>query len=174
MLWWPNLDRIDARRDFENEGDMARGIRELAPRAHAAAMEHVDSRPGQSAQSMWTFARAVARATEAMDASGVPWIGVRPQRWIQSARRTFGVFRQEFNSRDIASRICPPAAVDLFRRIKDHNTADAFLIAHFLWQNIEKEPKSDSARFGSLKNLPPFDELRRLARANERAPGTRR
>jgi len=151
---------------------MAECVRELVPHAHAVIVEHLTARPGESAQSGWTLGRAAGRVAEIVDSSGAPWIYVRPQRWKLGIRRSFDVFHEEFDSRLLAFRICPPAYQSLFRRVKDHNTGDAFLMAYWLWTNIEKEPKSDGMRL-CRGPLPPFEEIRRRSQTRPKVPRIR-
>lgn len=122
--------KLTARRDFKCRHDIALAIRELAP-ADYAIMEFVHAMPGQGVCSMFSFGRAsgVADGALALALPGVPVEEVTPQKWQNYYRALLNIPREtEFDSRAIATQLFPDYA-DLFKRKKDHNTADAVLIA---------------------------------------------
>lgn len=158
---------LNVRRDFKTRADITRAIQELGPRADIAVMEFVSAMPGQGVTSMFSFGKSAGAAESALVASGFdhggriledrpgcyvvtnfkkPLLEVTPQRWqaffweIAGVPRTKGA-RKNFDSVKTALQFLPHAA-PLLTRKKDHNTADALLIA--LW--LQMNPDSESSR----------------------------
>lgn len=123
-------------RDFKCLQDIAKAIRLLAQdvdgvKVDYAMIEGVAARPGQGVCSMFSFGRASGVADGAL-CLALPHLTVEevwPQRWQNFFRKWLGIEKgQEFDSRAIACRLFPSQA-DYFKRKKDHNSADAALIA---------------------------------------------
>lgn len=122
--------QFDVRRDFKALPDIARAIRELAGGVTHAVMELVHAMPGQGVCSMFSFGRAAGVADGALALSvRCPVIQVAPQRWQNYFRHLCKVKKEDpFDSRQVAAQIYPASAPYL-SRVKDHNTADAILLA---------------------------------------------
>lgn len=124
---------FDVRRDFKRLPDIATAIREMAKAGviSYAVMELVHAMPGQGVCSMFSFGRAagVADGALALIFPNLTVEYVAPLKWQNFFRARFHVAKgQEFDSRDIACRIFP-AYTGWFKRKKDHNSADAALMA---------------------------------------------
>lgn len=91
------------------------------------AIEMLYARPGQSASAMWTFARAVGAITAICELTNYPCHMVRPQTW----RAYFNLESGKDASLDVARMFWPEAPL---KRKKDHNLADALLIAEY-WRS---------------------------------------
>ena len=121
---------FDVRRDFKLRPDIALAIRDLAGDVSRAVMELVHAMPGQGVCSMFSFGRASGVADGALAVClACPVEEVFPQKW-QNFFRQWQRLRKEdpFDSRVIAANILPSSSPYL-TRVKDHNTADAVLIA---------------------------------------------
>jgi hypothetical protein len=118
-------------RDFKSLSHIAFAIQELSSGVTHAVIELVHAMPGQGVCSMFSFGRATGVADGAL-ALAFPHLvieSVSPQKWQNYFRLRMGVTKeQQFDSRAIALRMFPSHA-DLFKRKKDHNTADAVLMA---------------------------------------------
>ena len=91
------------------------------------AIEMLYARPGQSASNMWTFARAVGAITAICELTNYPCHMVRPQTW----RSFYNLESGKDASLDVARMFWPEAPL---KRKKDHNLADALLIAEY-WRS---------------------------------------
>lgn len=124
--------KFAVRRDFKETRQIAEAIAEFATWSPThAAIELVHAMPGQGVCSMFSFGRAagVADGAFAVALPSLPVESVSPQKWQGFFRSQLGLDRsQEFDSRVIAGKICPWSLPYLVRK-KDHNTADAVLIA---------------------------------------------
>lgn len=123
----------ELRRDFKTLPDIARAIKDLSADVTHAVIELVHAMPGQGVCSMFSFGRAAGVADGAL-ALSLPQLiveSVTPQKWQNWFRARYGIVKgQQFNSRELALQIFPDKA-DFFRRVKDHNSADAVLLAHW-------------------------------------------
>ena len=102
--------------------ELARLVREMKP--DLAIIERVGSMPGQGVASTFAFGMATGVAHGVFAALGVPVELVTPQVW----KRSLSVPKEKDASRLVASRLYP-ASTALWQRKKDHNRADAVLIA---------------------------------------------
>jgi crossover junction endodeoxyribonuclease RuvC len=126
-------------RDFKTLPDIARAIQTLAPGVTHAVMENVHAMPGQGVCSMFSFGRAagVADGAFALSLPALQVEQVAPQRWQNYFRAQLGLAKGElFDSPAIASKIFP-ASVPYLKRKKDHNTADAILMALWKLQSLD-------------------------------------
>lgn len=122
-----------ARRDFKKLADIAAAVALLAPGVDRAVIELVHAMPGQGVCSMFSFGRSTGVAYGALfsNLSGGDIVEVSPQKWQNYYRSRLNIPKGTlFDSREIATRLLP-AHAHLFARKKDHNTADAALMA--LW-----------------------------------------
>lgn len=122
---------IELRRDFKILSDIARAIHDLSSGVTHAVIELVHAMPGQGVCSMFSFGRAagVADGGLALSLPGIAVESVTPQKWQNFFRIKYGILKPEpFFSRVLAIQLFPQYA-ELFRRVKDHNSADAALLA---------------------------------------------
>lgn len=119
--------KVTVARDFRSQATLAKAVWDLSDGVQCAAVELVASRPGQGAQSIFTFGRATGIAQAPLYIRGIQFIEPTPQRWMSY----FGQPYKAFDSRQIAMEWFPDQK-HLFRRMLDHNTADAVLIAAWL------------------------------------------
>lgn len=125
------------RRDFKTLHDIATAIVALRPGSDLAVIEQVGARPGEGVCSVFSFGKNTGVAFGALYVAGFApdqVTEVHPLRWQNFCRTKFGLDRAthpEFDSRALAIRLFPEHA-DLFKRKKDHNTADAVLLG--LWR----------------------------------------
>jgi crossover junction endodeoxyribonuclease RuvC len=123
--------RLMVTRDFKELGDIAVAIKTLATGAFKAVIEDVHAMPGQGVVSMFSFGLSTGWAQSALFlcTGHQPPLLVSPQKWQFWYRKELGIDKKvEFDSRAIATAIFPNHA-DLFKRKKDHNSADAVLLA---------------------------------------------
>lgn len=121
----------EVRRDFETLPEIALAIQDLSATVTHAVMENVHAMPGQGVCSMFSFGRAagVADGALALALPGLVVEYVAPQKWQNMFRACFNIPKeQQFDSRALALRLFPSHA-HLFKRKKDHNTADAVCMA---------------------------------------------
>lgn len=123
---------FDVRRDFAELPKIAEAISELSTGGVThLVMENVHAMPGQGVCSMFSFGRAagVADGAFAVARPNLSVEYVSPQKWQNFFRNLLSITKdQEFDSRQISSKIVPCSLPYLLRK-KDHNTADAILIA---------------------------------------------
>lgn len=133
--------RIEARRDFKCLRDIAIAVSVLQQGTTDAVIEQVGARPGQGVVSMFSFGKSTGVALGTAYAHQLYHMQeVSPQRWQNWCRKEFGIPRpQEFDSRALALRLFP-AHADLFKRKKDHNTADAVLLGYWKLCQLEAVP----------------------------------
>jgi hypothetical protein len=125
---------LTLRRDFKSHREIAHAIRDLLKKEpHHLVVELVGARPGQGVCSMFSFGESTGVALGASYASTRLQVErVAPLKWKNWFRKALGLEKgQEVDSREIALRLFPEFAC-YFKRKKDHNSADAFLIA--LWK----------------------------------------
>lgn len=130
--------KFEVLRDFKELPDIARAITLLSSDVTHAVMELVHAMPGQGVCSMFSFGRASGVADGAF-AVALPKLSVEyvsPQKWQNHFRNLLGVGKgMEFDSVQIASKVCP-WSVPYLKRKKDHNTADAVLMAAWKLLNL--------------------------------------
>ena len=152
VLYGPHL--LEVRRDFKTTADISSAISELSPQAHAAVIELVHAMPGQGVSSMFGFGQAHGIALGTLQACGFTiapdpetlerrLVEVTPQRW-QGFYTTSGMATGQilegnktiFDAVATCERLLPHSA-QFLKRVKDHNTADAVLMA--LWYQLNPE-----------------------------------
>lgn len=132
--------RIHVSRDFKSLAQIVQAIAHLTqdrPAEHVI-IEHVHAMPGQGVSSMFNFGKATGTAYGAslalMNASRSADLPeeVSPLKWQNWYRQQLNILRPAiFDSRAIVLQLLPNCA-HLLKRKKDHNTADAILLA--LWK----------------------------------------
>ena len=138
--------RFDILRDFKKLRDIADSVSLLATGVDAAIIEDVHAMPGQGVCSMFSFGRATGVAFGALFQSlppTAPLLEVAPLRWQNFFRREMGVDRSiPFDSRQLAARLFPSFSQAYLLREKDHNTADAIMLASY-WLLLSPEERSE-------------------------------
>lgn len=126
--------KFEVVRDFKVLRDVAEGVhRFMNAEPDIITLEGVRARPGQGVCSIFSFGRSTGVAEGACYVTfmGKPLVEVFPLRWQNFWREVAGRRKgEDFDSRDIATRLF--SSYDVFKRVKDHNTADAVLIAGYL------------------------------------------
>lgn len=119
-------------RDFKTFPDIAKAIQKLSYGVSHAVMEFVHAMPGQGVCSMFSFGRAAGVADGALALclpEGCESLQVSPQKWQNFFRTRMNIPKStEFDSRLLASKLLPNF-LPFFLRKKDHNSADATLMA---------------------------------------------
>ena len=132
--------QIEVARDFKKREDITKAILHLGPKCDRAVMEFVSAMPGQGVTSMFSFGKSAGAAESALNAVKLPFIEVTPQRWQSYYRKLFNIPKGEpFNSVTTVKILIPKAA-EFLKRKKDHNTADALLLA--FWYHIHPDAPS--------------------------------
>jgi hypothetical protein len=110
-----------------NGAALAAMIREMSPTA--AIVEQVASRPGQGVASVFTFGRAYGTLLGVLQACSVPIEFAPPSRW----KRYFRLGKEKEEARAKAITLWPDCKD--FSQRKDHNRAEAALLARFYCEN---------------------------------------
>jgi hypothetical protein len=132
-------------RDFKSPAQIALAVQALTTgdiMPDLVAVEAVHAFPGQGVVSVWSFAEATAYAKAALClcAPSARPLEPQPQAWQKWAREFFEVSRsEEFDSRTLATNLFPSYA-SMFKRVKDHNSADACLIGAWALQLASNFP----------------------------------
>ena len=102
------------------------------PREHIKAvccLEHVSAMPGQGVTSMFTFGQNFGWIQGILQAFGISYELVRPQKW----KKEFSITGDKNTSIAVCKRLFPD--VSLYRsdrcRKEDDNTAEALLMAEY-------------------------------------------
>lgn len=123
---------IEARRDFKNFQDVITAINQVVQPGDHVFLENVHARPGEGVCSVFTFGKAAGIALGvATVMAGTPPVEVAPLKWQNHFRRLYDLPRDmtfKLLTRSVAERVFPESR-ELFKRKKDHGTADAALIA---------------------------------------------
>jgi len=151
-LFGPHI--LEVRRDFETVEDISAAISEFSPQAQVAVIELVHAMPGQGVSSMFGFGQAHGIALGTLQSCGFVTapdpttlerrlVEVTPQRWqgfyTQGGMATGQILEGNktiFDSVATCERLLPRSA-QFLKRKKDHNTADAILIA--LWYQLNPD-----------------------------------
>lgn len=97
--------------------------------AEMAVLERVSSMPGQGVASVFSLGHSLGALQGVIAALGVPSVIVPPQTW----KREMGLGRDKAQSQALASRLFP-AHAGVWSRVKDHNRAEAALLASYGWR----------------------------------------
>lgn len=124
--------KVEIRRDFKSLRDIARAVDELVPGSARVVIEAVHAMPGEGVCSVFTFAKSTGTAFGAVFLKHEPApVEVSPQRWQNYFKNLLGIDKKtrfKTVTRDVARHLFPDQA-HYFTRVKDHNSADACLIA---------------------------------------------
>lgn len=164
MVWIPSKNYLERRTDFTTAEQLITQIYDIAtPDTLVGCVEHVHSMKSDGRKSAWTFGLAYGMAQGALMLRKIPFIEVAPLRWQNFIRKTLHWrWDEEFDSRKAAKQIIGDKRYDhLFKRVKDHNTGDAFCMAYWLAEHSRLLPES-SNKTGLLTRLPTMHELEQL------------
>ncbi len=100
-------------------------------RPDLSVVELVASRPGQGVASVFKFGCGFGMVRGVIAAAGVPLHLVAPSKW----KRHFNLDAEKESARALALRLWPSRS-DLFGRKRDHNRAEAGLLARFAAERI--------------------------------------
>jgi crossover junction endodeoxyribonuclease RuvC len=110
--------------------DLLNAVRNMAPAGEAALaiIEDVRPRPGPSTAFTMGSLMGSRRAIEAvLDIAGIKVVPVQPQAW----KRHFGLLKAEKGASLETARALYPLQAPMLKRQKDHNRAEALLLAHY-------------------------------------------
>lgn len=159
VLYSPVTNEVIARRDFKSLRDVACAVRELGGQATFAVLECVSARPGQGVTSMFHFGQADGCAIGALESIDLPWIDVVPVVWQRWVREYLGLPSDApFGACEAALQAFSPDHHYLFKRSKDHNTADACFLALYGAVHADLRLKA-SGGDSQYRRLPPLKEL---------------
>jgi hypothetical protein len=164
VVWIPSKNYLERRTDFTTAEQLITQIYDIAtPDTLVGCVEHVHSMKSDGRKSAWTFGLAYGMAQGALMLRKIPFIEVAPLRWQNFIRKTLHWrWDEEFDSRKAAKQIIGDKRYDhLFKRVKDHNTGDAFCMAYWLAEHSRLLPES-SNKTGLLTRLPTMHELEQL------------
>jgi crossover junction endodeoxyribonuclease RuvC len=105
-------------------------IRGMSPAGEAALaiIEDVRPRPGPNTAHTMGSLMGTRRAVEAvLDVAGVKVLAVQPSTW----KRFFGLLKSEKAQSLEVARTLYPLQAGMLKRQKDHNRAEALLLAHY-------------------------------------------
>jgi hypothetical protein len=133
-FWFPQHGRITADDMPTVAGDvdvasLVARIRQMGP--DLAIIEIASSRPGQGVSSSFKFGRGYGAVIGVIAALAIPVHLVSATKW----KRHFNLDADKERSRALALRLWPSRA-DLFGRKRDHNRAEAALLAKYAAERI--------------------------------------
>jgi crossover junction endodeoxyribonuclease RuvC len=123
-----NVDK-SRKRTVVAEVLLARKLSELAPFVDTAAVEEASAMPRQGVASTFTFGMAYGTVCGILAGLGIPVVRVPPAVW----KKDMKLGKNKDESRLLAMRVWPSRA-DGFSRRKDHGSAEAALIALWLYE----------------------------------------
>lgn len=103
-----------------------------------AIIEKVHAMPGQGVSSTFTFGYYAGLAEGLIISLGIPYEFVRPQQWQKGLYAVSDGKEKKVRSINAAKRLFPKLQ-RVFKFKKDHNKAEALLIARFLLWNLPQE-----------------------------------
>lgn len=112
-----------------DEQDYINTLRNLAGQKVKACLEHVTAMPKQGVTSMFNFGQNFGYIKGLLEAFGIPYELVRPQKW----KKEFSITGDKNSSIEVCKRLFP--GVSLLRtdrcRKDDNNMAEALLMAEY-------------------------------------------
>lgn len=115
-----------------NPSELADLLNKMLSRGHVMAyLERVSSMPGQGVASMFSMGDSFGAIRGVLAALDVPVGIITPQQW----KKYYGLGRDKEICRAKAIEIFPEASLG---RKKDHNRAEALLIANYGLHNLER------------------------------------
>jgi crossover junction endodeoxyribonuclease RuvC len=111
-----------------------------------AFIEYVSAMPGQGVSSMFRFGMAFGTLRAVVALAGIPYTLVTAAKW----KKSYGLGRDKEASRQRVLQLWPKHA-ELFARKKDHQRAEALLLAAYGRQSLY--PQSPRGRAPALRSL---------------------
>ena len=137
--------KFEVRRDFKTFADIAYAVQALSEGVTHVVMELVHAYPGQGVVSCFTFGKTAGIAQGAL-ALALPAVEIEepaPHIWQKFYRQFLSLPKEaDFDSRSLATRLFPCASASYLKRVKDHNTGDAILLA--LWKHYQLRPPPEA------------------------------
>jgi len=99
--------------------------------AEMAVLERVSSMPGQGVASVFSLGHSLGAVSGALAALGIPTRYVTPAAW----KRAMALGRDKSQAQALASQMFPVHA-GKWARVKDHNRAEAALLAAYGWRHL--------------------------------------
>ena len=128
----PSVTRGTGRvkRELDPAG-LAHLLRPIAGEITLGVVERVGSMPGQGVASVFSLGHSAGVVVGVLGALGIPVELVAPATW----KKAFNLNRDKTMSRTVASRLYPLCNLN---RVKDHNLAEALLLARYAMQLTTK------------------------------------
>lgn len=101
----------------------------------AAALEVTHAMPGQGTASMYSMGRSYGAIDTALHAANIKVVEVRPQQWKAhyGLLRLSGETPAAYKARSVETALgLYPLMANALSRAKDHNRAEAILLAHYI------------------------------------------
>ncbi len=129
------------RRDFKVRRDIVHAVQVLVPHSDMVVIEFVHAMPGEGVVSVFSFGKSTGTAFGAVESIHSPDpVEVAPQAWQNFFKRLLNIdLKTKFKevTREVAAQLFPLQSA-LFLRKKDHNTADAALLAVYGALNFDR------------------------------------
>lgn len=127
----PTITRGNGRVKQElDPAGLAHLLRPIASDIEIAVVEQVGSMPGQGVASVFSLGHTSGVIAGVISALGIPLQLVAPAVW----KKAHGLGRDKTMSRTVASRLYPEVSL---HRVKDHNLAEALLLARYAMQHTK-------------------------------------
>lgn len=100
-----------------------------APGPTRAVLEHVTAMPGQGVTSMFNFGQNFGYIRGLLEANGIPYELVRPQKW----KKEFSITGDKNSSIEVCKRLFPGVSLKRTEKCRkdDNNIAEALLMAEY-------------------------------------------
>ncbi len=125
---------LKVERDFKSIRGLARGIRKVVPGSDLVVIEQVHAMPGEGVVSCFSFGKSTGAALGVIDCCHEPPpLEIAPQKWQNYFKKRYNI-PKEVPFKEVTQRIAEqvfPMYIEYFVRKKDHNTADAVLLAAY-------------------------------------------
>lgn len=145
---------IEARRDFKTLPQIAKAIVELGEGCDVGVVEFVSSRTSQGVKSVFSFGRSTGVALGACYAMELPVIEVAPGRWQAYWRSKCDCLSHNmpFLSTAVVFEQFPKFR-KLVKRVGDHGTADAILLAAYASHELREKGRMETSRVKDLARV---------------------
>jgi hypothetical protein len=128
-------DKLTILRDFKFRKDISRAVRSLTHDAALVVIEAVHAMPGEGVCSVFSFGKSTGTAFGALDIVHTQDpVEVPPQTWQNFFKKLFGITEKKpFKemTQELAAKLFPAEKQLFLARKKDHNSADAALMAAY-------------------------------------------
>lgn len=112
-----------------SEEDYINALKTLPPQLTRACIEHVTAMPKQGVTSMFNFGQNFGYIKGLLEANGIPYELVRPQKW----KKEFGITGDKNSSIGVCKRLFPGVSLRRTDRCRkdDDGMAEALLMAEY-------------------------------------------